>query len=138
MSLRSDFETQWHSESSVCSIHTEPFFRAQVGLGGWPSGLTRPSDQSAPIRYLLPDSAQNKGDALLSESILSSLIPKRSTSRPPSSGCLLTFIHYLCPVPKVDCLMRSGEDTVACSSSRYSSIADAMALWKAIWPTLCK
>ena len=31
------------------------FFWAQVGLGGWPSGLTRPSDQSTTSRYLLPD-----------------------------------------------------------------------------------
>ena len=30
-------------------------FWAQVGLGGWPSGLTRPSDQSTTSRYLLPE-----------------------------------------------------------------------------------
>ena len=55
LSLCSDFETQRQAESSVCSIHPELFFWAQVGLGGWPSGLTRPSGQSTTSRYLLPD-----------------------------------------------------------------------------------
>ena len=47
LSLCSDFDTQRQGESSISLIHPEPFFGAQVGFGGWPSGLTRPSDQSA-------------------------------------------------------------------------------------------
>ena len=55
LSLCSDFDTQRQAESFFCAIHPGLFFGAQVGLDGWPSGLTRPLDQSVPIRYLLPD-----------------------------------------------------------------------------------
>ena len=55
LSLCSDFDTQRQAESFFCRIHPELYFGAQVDLGGWPSGLTRPSDQSTTSRYLLPE-----------------------------------------------------------------------------------